>query len=530
MKIARIFCLIVLMGGVSSCGEEFFDDARQQTNIANDNWGSTQDLERLIAGAYYGASGYAGFRGIVGLQMAHKALISDVGLLHPNGVTDDWQVDIYNRSSTRNDIDTYANMWRGAYQSVALANEVIGWVDQNGPFKDQNGPIWTNRIVGEALFLRAWVYFTLVRIHAPAYGADNQAPSIILNITPSKEGFANPPRATVQAVYDQILQDLERSITLLPEAYDVQRDPIDYQDRANRFAARFLLARVYFQMKNFAKAKEQIDQIIGSGRFALTEEPIQAWNKTGTGQKGREVVWQYIQFSTSQQQWKSTPVGSFMGFTARGNATNINDSRTISASDAFLGAAGWTPDNFTISSLPSGRPPAVLGGADNFVITDHPDLRLKQLWRAIPAGLDPRPEYTSYARTYVWCNKWNRITGVNNSLFSLPLMRSAELYLSRAVIRFRAGDRAGATADLNVVRQRAGLEPLAVGEVTENVIHVERMKELAFEEDRTYYLQALSLPIPPGDRVGTQPLPWNTTQLARPVPSAEADLNPSVRK
>lgn len=55
------------------------------------------------------------------------------------------------------------------------------------------------------------------------------------------------------------------------------------------------------------------------------------------------------------------------------------------------------------------------------------------------------------------------------------------------------------------------------------------MKELAFEEDRTYYLQALSLPIPPGDRVGAQPLPWNTTQLARPVPSTEADLNPSVR-
>lgn len=528
-KILKYILTLVLVGSLTSCGENFFDDARQQSNIATDLWGSTIDLERLIAGAYYGVSSYEGFRGIHGLQMVHEALISDVGLLHTAGVTDDWQNDVYNRRNARNDIPLYAWMWRGAYQGAALANEVIGWVEKNGPFKDQYGPIWTDRILGEAHFLRAWIYFTLARIHSPAYGANNSAPSIILNIAPSKEGFANPPRATVQEVYAQIVKDLENAVRLLPETYNAQRDPIDYQDRANRDAARFLLARVHFQMKNFAKAKEMCDAIISGGRYNLSEAPIEAWNKTGSGARGREVVWQYVQFNTAQQQWKSSPVGSYLGFQSRGN-NNINGGRTISASDAFLTAAGWTPNTFQITALPTGRPPAVLGTGANFTITGNPDLRLQQLWRAIPAGFDPRPEFTAYTRTYVWCNKWNRTAaGVNNNLFSLPLMRLAEIHLTRAIIRFRDGDRTGAAEDLNLVRRRAGLAAITAANLTENDIHTERMRELAFEEDRTYYLQALNLPIPAGDREGGQMMQWNAANFAMPIPAIEADLNPSVR-
>jgi len=524
-----IFLPMLLLTGllVTACKEDYFDQARQATNSASDRWGSTQQLENLVASAYYGASGYEGFRGIHGLQMVHEALLSDLAYLHANAVTEDGIADIYNRQNTRNDITLYANMWRGAYQATALANEVIGWIDTKGTFKDQQGPVWTGRILGEALFIRSWVYFTLVRMHAPAYGADNSAPSVILNLDPSKDAFRNPGRATVQQVYDQLVTDLGRAVELLPEAYNAQRDPIGYQDRANRDAARFLLMRVHFQMKNFAAAKEQADVLLNSGKYALTEEPLQAWNKTGAGLKGKEVVWQYVQFNTAQQQWKSSPVGAYLGFTSRGSNT-INGGRVLSASDAFLAAAGWTPDQFTITNLPASKPPAVLPTAANFVISGHPDKRLTQLWRAIPAGYDPKPEYTGYTRTYVWANKWNRSEG-NNNLFSLPLMRSAEAYLTRAIIRFRAGDRAGANLDVNAVRTRAGLTALSDAELTEDAIHVERMRELAFEEDRLYYLQALDLPILPGDRADSGPEPWNSPRFAMPIPSIETDLNPGAR-
>jgi hypothetical protein len=54
---------VVMLAGTSSCEEKFFDSARQQTNLATDQWGSTLDLERLVAGAYYAISSYAGFGG-----------------------------------------------------------------------------------------------------------------------------------------------------------------------------------------------------------------------------------------------------------------------------------------------------------------------------------------------------------------------------------------------------------------------------------------------------------------------------------
>jgi len=525
--IKTILFSLAMLGSLTACREEVFEDARQQTNIATDRWGSTNDLERLIAGAYYGISSYEGFRGIHGLQMVHEALMSDIGLLHTAGVTDDWQNDVYNRRNNRNDISLYSNMWRGAYQGASLCNEVIGWVEKNGPFKDQYGPIWTDRIVGDAHFLRAFIYFTLVRMHAPAYGANNSAPSIVMPINPSRDPFGNPGRVTVQQAYDQIVKDLERSVQLLPETFNAQRDPVEYQDRATRDAARFLLMRVYFQMKNFAKAREQADALIASNRYPVTEDPIEAWNKTGLGAKGREVVWQYVQYSTAQQQWKSSPVGSFLGFTARGN-NNINTGRTISASNAFLNAVGWQPTSFTITAVPAARPPQTLGNANSFVI-QHPDKRLTQLWRAIPGGFDPRTEFTSYTDTFVWSNKWNRTTTGNNNLFSYPFMRIAEAYLTRAIIRFQENNAAGAAEDLNVVRRRAGLAPIAAAALTANDIHTERMRELAFEDDRLYYLQALGLPIPAGDRQGEQPLDWKSDRFAMPLPAIETDLNPNAR-
>jgi tetratricopeptide (TPR) repeat protein len=525
-----VFFSAVLIGLLlSSCKKEWLDGAMPQTNIANDQWGSTVDLERVMAGAYYGISGYAGFRGIVGLQNNHEALLSDLAYLHNNAVTGDWENSLYNRNiGIRNDVANYAWMWSGAYMGLALCNEIIGWVDKNGAFNDQYGPLWTDRINGEALFLRAWINFTLVRMHGLPYGADNTSKSIILKTTPSKDPFPNPERATVQQVYDLILADLNKAAVLLPPSYRPGIDPLEYQDRANRSAAHFLLAQVYFQMKDLPRAKQYSDSVLNSNKYPLNQDPIEAFNKTGLASKGNETVWQYVQYSTAQQQWKASPIGYMFGFTSRGSNT-INSGRLISASDAFLNQVGWSASSLVITNLPSGPPPGVQPTANNYNIVST-DKRLAQLWKAIPAGYDPRPEFTAYNRTYVWCNKYNRNTVGSNLLFSIPFMRSAELYLTRAYILFTQGDKVGAAADLNVVRQRAGLTPILVTDLTVDLIHQERMKELTFENDRLYYLQAIGAPIPPGDRIGVTPLDWKSPTLVIPIPNIETDVNPNAGK
>jgi hypothetical protein len=52
------------------------------------------------------------------------------------------------------------------------------------------------------------------------------------------------------------------------------------------------------------------------------------------------------------------------------------------------------------------------------------------------------------------------------------------------------------------------------------------MIELAFEEDRIYYLQAMQQDIPAGERIATDPFPFAQVQM--PIPQSEADINPNV--
>jgi hypothetical protein len=49
---------------------------------------------------------------------------------------------------------------------------------------------------------------------------------------------------------------------------------------------------------------------------------------------------------------------------------------------------------------------------------------------------------------------------------------------------------------------------------------------MGFEGRRLFYLQALQLPVPPGDRPGVSPIPYNDPSLVRDLPRAELTRNP----
>jgi hypothetical protein len=119
---------------------------------------------------------------------------------------------------------------------------------------------------------------------------------------------------------------------------------------------------------------------------------------------------------------------------------------------------------------------------------------------------EPQLDSTLVSTPMVWMNKIYKGKSAPHQV-NIPLIRLAEIYLTRAIIRFNNGDASGALQDLNVVRKRAGIGELPGGlsALTADVIHTERMKEMLSEGDRINYLRALQLPIPKGDRSGTHP-------------------------
>ncbi|GAB5524860.1 MAG: RagB/SusD family nutrient uptake outer membrane protein [Roseivirga sp.] len=118
-----------------------------------------------------------------------------------------FQIDLLNISSTNSRL--FRN-WSNIYNAIAKANVVI----ENAPLVDDPQLTETRRsqILGEAHFLRAFHYYTLVNLWGGV--------PLVTQFTAS----ANPedtqlPRSTEEEVFALILSDLELAIASLPDTY-----------------------------------------------------------------------------------------------------------------------------------------------------------------------------------------------------------------------------------------------------------------------------------------------------------------------
>lgn len=105
---------------------------------------------------------------------------------------------------------------------------------------------------------------------------------------------------------------------------------------------------------------------------------------------------------------------------------------------------------------------------------------------------------------------------------NIHLIRLAEMYLTRAEANFRMGTAVGAAPveDINKIRQRAGLDPYATGELTLDKILRERKLELAFEGFHLQDIKRLQ------ENVGT--FPWNSPKFVFPIPQRELRVNANL--
>lgn len=128
------------------------------------------------------------------------------------------------------------NIWLGHYEIIGRCNEVLAKVP---PLNID--PVVKNNILGEARALRAWAYFSLVRM----YGA---VP--IKTKTLETDASSSAPRAPISDVYSFIIQDLVQADTLLLPKDDPKGGG---PGRINKAAAQTLLAKVYLTMASGAQ-------------------------------------------------------------------------------------------------------------------------------------------------------------------------------------------------------------------------------------------------------------------------------------
>ncbi|MGB3780295.1 MAG: RagB/SusD family nutrient uptake outer membrane protein, partial [Tunicatimonas sp.] len=296
---------------------------------------------------------------------------------------------------------------------------------------------------------------------------------------------------------------------LLPEFYDPQQHNPAFQVRANRAAASTLLAKVYWQQNDFDNTLVQINKVIGptpgQSTFPLAEDFGEVYNRNGiTGttnaEDKSEVILEYVAREPSKI---STRNGQ-----ALSNAWWRDGRTSLYFGDYFQELAAFDTTN---------------------------DLRYRELINS---------EFTQDRGETVAAedSAWQTLKFVPDA--NMPIFRSAELLLMRAEIFARRGQTEDALADLNYVRNRAGVAPVTDATGLVDQIITERIREMHAEGYRSHELKRLGsltdgepneVFFLPGGRSGAEdcgypgacdPIKWNSLMLVWPITQSELDINP----
>jgi hypothetical protein len=307
--------------------------------------------------------------------------------------------------------------WAATYSTINRINNTLSAVS-----KVTSSAARKNSVEGQALFLRGSLYFELVKLYAKPVGDGdfNTNPGVPLVLTPTgnvtDEDYK--ARASVKAVYDQVIADLVKAESLLPSTNGIY---------ATKWSAAAQLSRVYLALKNYTEAGAAANRVItGSGKSLASDIGKNWFTFTNNG---------------------GTTPGEYlfsMKVTAQDGSNSLNTyfGRNISA---FPGSAGRS------------------------------DCKIRAAHFAQYETGDKRKDYFVLSGgNYYTLKHLDRFGDV-------PVVRLSEMYLTRAEANQRNTTAVGATplSDVNAIRTRAGLPALTA--VTLADILKERRLELAFE-------------------------------------------------
>lgn len=279
-----IFALLTC-AGLTSC-TNWFDVLPRDATYEEDLYAKEIGFQKQITGLYLGMGKSSLYGGSATFGMVD--LVSGM----------------YNLQKTKNNTYKYAlqynyeysgtkgsmtSIWNDAYNVIANADELLrnAGIQQNVSPEDTKGLTPSgafnseqtrNILVGEALAVRAYIHFDLLRMFGKSPVVDANKPAIPYVTTLKKE---ITPQSTVTEVGKKVETDLLQAEALLRESDPIVKgNPIisdsyyDYGDRffhMNYYAVCGLLARVYQYMGDEAEAGKWAQKVIDSQICSWTD-------------------------------------------------------------------------------------------------------------------------------------------------------------------------------------------------------------------------------------------------------------------
>lgn len=326
-----------------------------------------------------------------------------------------------------------------------------------------------NSLQGQALVIRAFTYFYLTSF----YG------DVPLLLSTNYKENAVTGQSTSDMVWSKIRSDLEKAITLL-ESYKTY--PNDQRFNITQNVAIALLARVCLYMEDWVKAEEYSSLIIqNTTSYEILHDLDQVFIKNN-----REAIWQI-----------NPDEGRGRIVTAEGSSYVLHPFILgIIKGDIILS------DRFV----------------DEFSATD----KRRDQWIGIFEQSD---------ESYPFIHKYKEHSRNLNNIEASVVLRLAEQYLIRSEARLHQEKLELAIKDIDVIRERAGLNLIAITypKIDKNSlldsIMVERKKEL-FGEYGHYWLDLKRTDTAP-KQFSDNPS-WEDTDIWYPIPEQERLKNPNL--
>ncbi|RVT79760.1 RagB/SusD family nutrient uptake outer membrane protein [Flavobacterium sufflavum] len=422
--------------------------------------------------------------------------------------------------------------WDEGYNGIKFANTVLTYVNQVQNLSDDV----KKKYIGQAYFHRAYRYLNLVY----QFG---DIPLVTKILEVPKQNYSSTKK---EAIIEMITADMEKAVEWVPE-----QSQLPYKGLVNKGACRQLLIKCYLASGRFAEAEAQADILINQSGYSLMKNTFGTFDQGGkpeTWKITRNVIWDlhrpenkviaanteailimpnsgaqsFLGFASMRifgPLWASgnlrTPDGKQAGLRIASNNANYNPLydynkafgrgiATISAS-YYSQVPMWVVNN--VEDKQDLRHNSTVGNwvnMENLKYNDKTSTYFGQNFRMKDGttllARDSIRDYFDFPLYKIYLHDVVQEANPSSTDFQgattgsiahMYLYRLAETYLLRAEARFYRGNVAGATQDVNVIRQRAGAAQM-YSAVTIGDICAERGRELYLEEWRNVELKRIS--------------------------------------
>ncbi|NIF06533.1 RagB/SusD family nutrient uptake outer membrane protein [Chryseobacterium sp. Tr-659] len=449
---------------LQSCSSDLLNTSPESTKVTANFYQDQEQLEQGV-NAVYASLQYNGQ-----YQLAMPA----IGEIPSDNTFDEVPA---NDSFTYGEFDFFtiqpnnsllAEAWKDHYVGIQQANIVLNRI--GGISMDQT---LKNTRTGEMRFLRALMYFDLVRIFG-------NVPLVTKETTNVNEYFGQG-RTPVETIYDFIESELKESIALLPAA-------ASQKGRVTKGAALGILGKVLISRNKFTEALPYLKQLETLG-YSLLSDPSAIFNPAN--KNNAEIIFD-VQFTSG----------------LNGNTEGSQAYQMFSPSGFVSGAKGH--------NLPTKEVYGLFASSD--------------LRRDAFVGLTPNG--VPYSKKLVKTSNAVADGGSN-----IVVLRLADVYLLMAECYAKGNDYVNANTYLNKIKTRAGISTVNMTnqQLLLDEIALERRKELVGEGHRWFDLVRTGKAVSVMTQYFQNTPGYNTAvikeyNLLMPVPQSQINTDPAIKQ